>query len=204
MKKIHYVYIAVLLFLGHSKVVSQTTQVQYTLPAILDSATIESQLDYIHERTRTYNYFRAIREDMFLKLKSNVEDSLKQNKANIKSLNTTLSERDSQIESLNSDLNRAKDERDNAIRTKDSFSVLGIQMNKTLYNAIMWFIILALVALAIILILLFKRNHVVTTQTKKELVEIQQEFEEHRKSSREKYEKLVVSHHNEIIKLKRS
>jgi hypothetical protein len=61
-----------------------------------------------------------------------------------------------------------------------------------------------LAVLAAISFLLFKRAHVVTLQTKKQLEEIQEEFETHRTNSREKYEKLVVSHHNEIMKLKRS
>jgi hypothetical protein len=44
----------------------------------------------------------------------------------------------------------------------------------------------------------------VTTQTRKELNNIQEEYDTYRKDSREKYEKLVVSHHNEMMKLKRS
>ena len=54
----------------------QSTSAQYVTPAILDTATVESQLDYIQERTRIYNDFRAIRDDIFLKMKANVLDSL--------------------------------------------------------------------------------------------------------------------------------
>ncbi len=43
-----------------------------------------------------------------------------------------------------------------------------------------------------------------TTGKNKEFDEMNKEFETHKKSSREKYEKLVVNHHNEIMKLKRS
>ena len=79
-----------------------------------------------------------------------------------------------------------------------------MQLNKILYNTIVWFIILGLAVLAVSLFLLYKRTRIVTVQTKKEFNEIQNEFEAHKKSSREKYEKLVVSHHSEIMKLKRS
>jgi hypothetical protein len=68
----------------------------------------------------------------------------------------------------------------------------------------MWFIILGLAALAVITFILFMRSHRVTKDVKDELQSTQDEFDLYRKSSREKYEKLVVSHHNEIMRLKNS
>ena len=68
----------------------------------------------------------------------------------------------------------------------------------------MWFIVLGLAAFAAIMFVLFKRSHLVTSQTKNELDTTEKEFNEYRKSAREKYEKLVVSHHHEVMKLKNS
>jgi hypothetical protein len=175
-----------------------------TLSEVLDTATIENQLNSVHQRTRVYDNFRAIRDDIFLKMKKNVTDSLTAAKLEIATLNSNLADRNFQIETLNSDLTRTKNERDEAIRNKDSMSFIGIQMNKALYNSILWFVILGLLVVSAVLFLLFKRAHAVTTQVKGELETMQREFEEHKKSAREKYEKLVVSHHNEIMKLKRS
>jgi hypothetical protein len=175
-----------------------------TLSEVLDSATIENQLNSIHQRTRVYDNFRAIRDDIFLKMKGNVNDTLNETKLEIARLNSNLADRNFQIETLNSDLTRTKNERDEAIRNKDSMSFIGIQMNKVLYNSILWFVILGLLIVSAVLFLLFKRAHAVTSQIKGELETMQGDFEEHKKSSREKYEKLVVSHHNEIMKLKRS
>ena len=175
-----------------------------TLSEVLDTATIENQLNSVHQRTRVYDNFRAIRDDIFLQMKKNVNDSLTATKLEIATLNSNLADRNFQIETLNSDLTRIKNERDEAIRNKDSMSFIGIQMNKALYNSILWFVILGLLVVSAVLFLLFKRAHVVTTQVKGELETMQREFEEHKRSSREKYEKLVVSHHNEIMKLKRS
>jgi len=175
-----------------------------TLSEVLDTATIENQINSIHSRTRVYDNFRAIRDDIFLKMKGNVNDTLHESKLEIAHLNSTLTERNFQIETLNSDLTRTKNERDEAIRNKDSMTFIGIQMNKALYNSILWFVILGLLIVSAILFLLFKRAHIVTTQVKGELETMATDFEEHKRSSREKYEKLVVSHHNEIMKLKRS
>ena len=175
-----------------------------SLSAVLDSATIESQLNSIHQRTRVYDNFRAIRDDIFVKMKGNVLDSLEGAKLEIALLNSNMIERNFQIETLNSDLSRTKNERDEAIRNKDGMSFIGIQLNKGVYNSIMWFVVLGLIVVSVALFLLFKRAHIVTTQVKNELATMKTEFEEHKNNSREKYEKLVVSHHNEIMKMKRS
>ncbi|GAI68959.1 unnamed protein product, partial [marine sediment metagenome] len=49
---------------------------------------------------------------------------------------------------------------------------------------------------------MFKRSFVVTRQTTKDLEETREEFESYRQQSRERYEKLVVQHHQEVLKLK--
>lgn len=183
---------------------AQPSMAQYTMPQIMDTATIESQLDYIQERTRIYNDYRAIRNDIFLRMKRNIMDSLVNAKLEIAQMNSRLTERNFQIETLNSDLARVKNDRDQAIRTKDNLSFLGIQMNKILYNTIMWIIVLGLALLVVTLVLGFKRNHVVTVHTKKELENTLKEFETYRKDTREKHEKLVVSHHKEVMKLRRT
>ncbi|MGW8313976.1 MAG: hypothetical protein ACWGNV_00135 [Bacteroidales bacterium] len=169
----------------------------------LDTATLEGQMDYIQRRTRIYENFRAIREDMFQKIKRNSIDSLDAAKLDIATLNSELTGRNVEIETLNTDLGRARNERDEAIRTKDSFTLLGLEMNKGAYSTILWIIILALALFGTVMFLLFKRAHIVTSQTQKELENMKEEYDEHKKSSREKYEKLVVSHHNEIMKLKK-
>ncbi|MFH0759325.1 MAG: hypothetical protein V2B15_18710 [Bacteroidota bacterium] len=204
MKLIRHPFVFALVLFGLCVSPIRSAYAQAGMPPVMDTATFEDQMEYLQEKTRIYNGFRAIRDDIFLKMKENALDSLAKEKLEVARLNSGISERDSQIESLTSDLVRARNERDQAIRTKDSFSFFGIQMQKGLYNTIMWFIVVGLSSLAVILFLLFKRSHVITIQTRKELENIQEAFEEHRKSSREKYEKLVVSHHSEIMKLKRS
>ena len=144
------------------------------------------------------------REDVFQKLRQNVRDTLSATRLEAAQLHSRISEQASQIETLNTDLTRAKNERDDAIKNRDSLSFLGIQMKKGLYNTIMWLMVLGLAAVAAIMFTLFKRAHLVTREVKDELKSTQDEFEEYRKSSREKYEKLVVSHHSEIMKLKNS
>jgi hypothetical protein len=195
---------SILLFVSLITSGLQPIHAQSGASAVLDTASLNAQLDYIHEKTRVYEDYRAIREDIFLKLKKNVQDTLSAANLELARLNSLLTEKDLEIETLNTDLARTNNEKDEAIKNKNSLSLLGIQMNKALYSTILWLIILALVILSAIMVMLFKRTHQVTNQVKDELEHIREEFEEYRKNSREKYEKLVVSHHSEIMKLKNS
>ena len=175
-----------------------------TFLAVLDSASLEAQLEYLQQKTRVYDEFRAIRDDVFRKAKKNAIDSLNVQKLEVARLNSEISEREFEIETLNTNLSRTKSEKDQAIRTKDSFVFFGMETQKGVYNTIMWILVLGFLSGSVLLFLLFKRSYVVTTQTKSELESIRGEFEEYRKSSREKYEKLVISHHNDLMKMKKS
>lgn len=184
------------LFINHQ------AQAQTSMPQVLDTATLEQQLDYMEERMNTYNGYRAVRNDIFLKMNNNSLDSLNTAKKEISQLEASLATTQSDMASLQETLQQTSEDRDLAIKNKNSLSFLGIQLNKTLYNAIMWIIILALVVLLVIFFLMFKRSFVVTRETTKDLEETRKEFESYRQQSRERYEKLVVQHHQEVLKLK--
>ena len=177
-------------------------QAQTSTPEVLDTATLQQQLEYMEERMNIYNGYRAVRNDIFLKMNKNSLDSLSAAKREISQLEASLTTTQSDMASLQKTLQQTSEDRDLAIKNKNSLSFFGIQMNKALYNSILWIIISALVALLIILFLMFKRSFVVTRQTTKDLEEIKEEFESYRQQSRERYEKLVVQHHQEVLKLK--
>ena len=114
---------------------------QTSMPQAMDTARLEDQLDYIQEHTRIYNDFRAIREDIFQKMKRNIMDSVTRASREITRLKETMASSTEEIQTLNAELEKVKEERDQAIRNRDSLSFLGIQMNKALYNTIMWVIV---------------------------------------------------------------
>ena len=170
----------------------------------MDTGKLEDQLNYIHERTLIYENYRAIREDIFQKMRSNAMDSLSVAKENIHELDGLLTDRNNEIDSLNNNLQSTKEELDQAIKNRNSLTFLGISMSKALYNTILWSVIIALAVILVLVFLSYSRNRIITVQTQKDLEEIRGEFDTYRTTSRERYEKLVVSHHNEVKKLKES
>jgi hypothetical protein len=187
---------------GFIYLTATSVRAQQEMPEIFDEGTLQEQLEFLQDRTRIYQDYRAIREDMFQQIKRNVLDSLVSARSEILELEQHVQGRDHRIDSLQAGLQSTNQSLEEAIKNRDSFSFLGIQVHKTLYNSIMWIIICALAVLTVILLLTARRNLQVTAKTKKDLEETRNEFEAYRKQARERQEQLVVKHHNELRKLK--
>ena len=175
---------------------------QNTFPEILNTGTIREQMDYIQDRTLIYENYRAIREDMFQKVKTNSVDSLDKSKREILELKKHSSELDQRIDSLGSSLDGTKADLQQVTRSKNSISIAGIELNKSVYNTIMWLIVAGLVVILILGYLSFRINLKVTRTTKKDLQELKDEYEEYRKKTRLDREKVSMEHFREIQKLK--
>jgi hypothetical protein len=189
---------AVLLTVILFQVTGQTT----TMPDVLLKSSIKEQLKYLDERTKIYENYRAIREDMFQKVISNVTDTLSKANGSIIMLNGSVAVLNETIDSLRTGLATTKADLAEVTRTKNSIRILGMEVNKTTYNSLMWLIIAGLAACLVIGFLLFKANLVSVHHMKKELGETKEEFEAYRKSSREAREKMSMEHFNELKKLK--
>ncbi len=175
---------------------------QAVMPDELIKNPLKEQLKYLEGRTIIYENYRAIREDMFQKLKSNVNDSLSAADKKIAGLKKTASELNLSLDSLRANLQLTKTSLEEMTRTKNSLKVIGLIVNKDTYNGIMWTILGGLVALLLLGFLVFQRNLSTTSNTKKEFQELKNEFEAYRKTTREAREKLTMDHFNEIKRLK--
>lgn len=181
-------------------ILSTTGQAQ--LPEVLQTGELTEQLDYIEERTRIYENFRAIREDMFQKVMSNSLDTVASLKSRIGNLSAELNGQRLELDSLSSLLKDTRDELDLAIKNRDNMILLGLSMNKASYNLILWAVIAGLAFLLVTGFMLLKRTRVVMNRTINETEELKAEFEDYKRTSRETREKLVLEHFNEVRKLK--
>ena len=193
-----YALITIMLLLSASTLICQTT-----IPEILQKGRLNEQFDYLEERTRIYENYRAIREDMFQLVKKNSSDSLATARKSINSYIIQARDLNSQIDSLDKLLASTRDELNEAVRTKNSIKLLGINVNKHSYNTIMWIITGFLGFLLVSGFIAFRKNISVTSKTKKELEDVKDSFEEYKKKTRLEREKISKEHFDEIRKLKR-
>jgi len=175
---------------------------QSAMPEALTGSSLKDQLNYLQEHTLIYENYRAIREDMFQKVKGNVSDSVDVVKNRILHMKRSTALLNQKIDSLTKDLGSTKTSLEEMTNTKESIKVIGLEVKKTDYNRVMWTVIFILGAALVLGFLVFKRNMSVLSDTKKDLQELKTEFEAYRKTSREAREKLTMDHFNEIKKLK--
>jgi flagellar biosynthesis/type III secretory pathway M-ring protein FliF/YscJ len=172
------------------------------MPEELTNGTLRDQMNYLEERTRIYDNFRAIREDIFQKIKANALDSLAQTKNRIKSLNTQTSLLNNTIDSLKRSLTMSQSNVEEITRERNSMQVMGMNVDKTIYNSLLWSVIAILLILLVLGVIIFKRNLIIIREAKKDLKDLHLEFEAYRKTSREAREKMTMDHFLEMKRLK--
>lgn len=196
---LRFTIVILILFAGSARGISQSV-----IPEILEQGTLKEQINYIEEKTRIYENYRAIREDMFQMIKRNAVDSLSKVHGQVNILAGMNKNLLARIDSLTISLTDTKTLLEEAVSTKDNIRVLGMNLNKAAYNSIMWIIVGILLILLVLGFLVFKRNISVMLRTKKDLDELKVEFEAYRQKKRIEIEKMGMDHFNEIRKLKGS
>ena len=193
------VFLAVCLFCSATLIASG----QGRMPDELTTGTIQEQINYIESKTRIYEDFRAIREDMFRKINRNILDTLSAEKGKITELTNLTTALDGKRDSLNVLLEATRKDLAQVTATKEKISVLGLEIKKNAYNAIMWILVGGLLFIMVIGFLVFKRNLVVLLRTEKDLKELKEEFEAYRQSSRIAREKVEMDLFRANQKLKK-
>ncbi len=170
--------------------------------APLDTGTIQQQYDYIMRKSSTYEGFKVIKISRFETFKSNIQDSISTAYEKRDVLAKEVGKQKASIDGLTAEVTDLKARLNTAIDERDGLKFLGILMTKAAYKSMMWGIVFVLLAIAIVAYLLFKRSNSVTKSTKKELAEVKEEFEEHRKRALKREQDLAVKYHSELNKLK--
>ena len=180
----NFIYIVALLF--SFTAFSQDDQIE-----VEENRSIEAQFDYLLEKANSYKEFKVIRKVTLAKFKGEVLDSLQDIQAELKRAEDKIGTLQGEITTLQSNLQSTNGNLDLVNQEKDSINFFGSQTSKASYKTIMWSIVAALLGFLAFFIFRFWRNNSTTAQIRHSLVETQNEFEEHRKRTLEKEQKLM-------------
>jgi hypothetical protein len=193
-KQLFTLFTVMIIFISNG--LTAQTQETETTPS-LDNGTIDSQFEYLINKSSTYQDYKVVKAYWLSKLKSHVSDTLKAVRKDLKITQKTVTAKNSEIDSLQSNIRNTNEKLTIAIREKNSLQLLGMKINKTAYNSIMWSVTGILALFLLIFLALYKRSNSITVQIKKDLRETKEDFESHRKRAREREEKLVHDLHAE-------
>ena len=170
----------------------------------LNTGPIEQQFDYMVDKSSNYEDYKVIKKAWVYTFRSHFLDSLKSMRTDIAGKQVLINSKITRIDSLNGELQQTREDLQTAIKNRDSLTLFGIRMYKNLYNGVMWTVIIALIVALAVFIGLFKRSNKITVQTRNDLDELKQEFDDHRRQSREQMEVVKRKHLDEINKLRNS
>ena len=185
--KYHVLFVLTMIFWGAQAQENNTPPEQQ---GSLESGTIESQFDYLNSVSNNYQEYKVVRKAHLDRIQANVTDSLRVFKDQIETKNSQLTDQNSSIDQLNQELESTQAELQQALDMKDSFSFMGMSIEKTAYSSLVWGLVAILVLFLLYFIYRFKRNFSVTAELKQSLAEIREEFEQHRRNTLERERKL--------------
>jgi septal ring factor EnvC (AmiA/AmiB activator) len=174
----------------------------------LYNATIDNQFEYVLKKSGNFKGtngqpYEAVRLSMLLALRAHTLDSLKTVHKNLAETKAVVDNQAKEIAELKANLSNTKSDLDKTDAEKNNMALFGMQMSKVNYNVLMWTIIAGLLALLILFIYKFKNSNAITRAANKSLAEIEEEFDDHRRTALEREQKVRRQLQDEINKQKK-
>jgi len=164
---------------------------------------IDNQFDKIYKKATNYKNYIVILKEQYLNLKSNVLDSLKDSKRLILEIENRLHTKNSTLKKTKEQLVSAEFNLKEVIQKANSMTFMGVQLNKTSYNLLLWLLIIFLISTSVYFIFKFKKSMTITKEAQRVLLENEKALEIHQKKSLVREQKLRRQLQDEINKQKK-
>jgi hypothetical protein len=173
--------ITVILLLISSAVFSQSENPNQTL---------QQQFQDMLESSESYTEYKVIKRTKLSDYSRAVQDTLSSNRIQISGLKGEVADLKSQVRQLSTRITDLESQLAESEELRESLVFLGIPLNKATYHLIVWIIIAGLVVFGTFAYISFMRSNNITSKTRKEMQELELEYEEHKKKSHEKQIKM--------------
>jgi flagellar biosynthesis chaperone FliJ len=164
---------------------------------------INTQFQEIIDNSNNFKEYKVVKESDLKKLQANTDTYITELDERITQLEKNVAMEQEAQEPLQKQLSAANASVEKLGEEKASISVLGILIEKTVYNMIVWSIVAILAIVLIVIYLQFKKGHAVTSHAKSELATAEAELEELRRKSIEEKQQLGRQLQDERNKLSR-
>ncbi len=166
---------------------------------------LKSQFEELKHESNNYQIYKVVNEQSLNEFWNSVADTLKENQAQIHSLQAEVSGLNSQVEDLHGQVT----DRDTKL-TDQEFNIehmtfLGMALTKSTYVTFTWLIIFSLLIIAIVLFFRFRSANTITVRTRKEFATLQEDFEAQKKKARETESRIkrdLQTEINQVVELK--
>ncbi|MFL0354459.1 tRNA (guanine-N1)-methyltransferase [Xanthomarina sp. GH4-25] len=199
--------ITVCMLYGFNTLHAQTESSNEEDELSLNNSTINNQFEYVLKKSGDFrgtngSMYEAVKRSMLTTLQAHTNDSLNTFRKNLADTQAVVEAQAKEITGLKTSLSTTQATLDKTTDEKNNMSLFGLQMSKTSYNILMWSIIGGLLVFLIFFIYKFKNSQLITKEAKITLEEIEEEFDEHRKTALEREQKVRRQLQDELNKQK--
>jgi len=160
---------------------------------------------YLYDNSETYNAYKVFKISSMNALMKKVQDSLNIHKQAIADGKQEILDLNNNIDVLNSKIEELDLELKQIQKVAGSISLFGLLISKAMYNIILWGIIGGLIVLLVIAYGSHARSLKLYNIARKEFTDLNEEFEDYRKTSQENKVKLgreLQTERNKVSDLK--
>lgn len=155
-----------------------------------DLETIDGQFENLLKTSNNFEEYKVIKKYRINQLRENTKKHIEDLNGQIGTLEGTINTLSSEIAQLKTSLENTQATLDNTNLEKDSMSFFGSQMSKASYNTMVWSIAGILLLGLLFFIFKYKNGNVLTKQAQRKLEDLEYNFEDYKRKSLEKEQKL--------------
>lgn len=196
MSRIISIFLVFIFVFGNAQTASNDS-----LPASING-NLNQQFDYVFQKSNSFQEYKVIKKEYFALLKENSTDSVNRFKKELEQLKGNFLAYDKNLQSLKDTLTTTKSTLEEVKNAQNSMNFFGISVAKSSYSMIMWGIVLALLFLSLIILFRFKNAKTIANESLRNFEKLEEDFEDFKRKSLEKEQKLGRQLQDEINKHK--
>lgn len=152
--------------------------------------TIAEKFQELITSSNNFKGYKVVDTDQLTTLQQLTSNRIQELKEEIASSKEAFEAQEAKITGLQAELEDLTEQLNTLSAQKDEISFLGMSLSKATYNTTMWSVIGILVLALALFVVRFKRSHIHTAEARKNLAELEKEFDVYRAKSLEKEQRL--------------
>ena len=157
---------------------------------VSSETTIDEKFQELITNSNNFKGYKVVDTDQLTTLQKLTSNRIAELKQEIAASKEATAAQEQKMAEIKAEMEAMEARLAEVSQEKDSINVLGMSLSKASYNTTMWSIIGILVAALALFIVRFKRSHVHNTEARKNLAELEKEFDAYRVKALEKEQRL--------------
>lgn len=161
-----------------------------TIAQVSSETTIDENFEELITTSNNFKGYKVVDTEQLTKLQKLTSSRIAELKEEIAASKEATSAHEAQVAQLRAELESMEAQLNAVTSEKDNISFMGMSLSKAGYNTTMWSIIGILVLALALFVVRFKRSHIHTQEARKNLNEMEKEFDAYRVKALEKEQRL--------------